>query len=251
MMKVFTSKFIQCMRFLSGIAPDTKRLFLCLLTLASLFSFPASAQRGAYQLPYTRYEADTAQNLSNAQVLEAIQYDQASTAAEASDQKYVQLSGNSSFDEWQVATVGDGVTVRFTMPDSSDGSGTEGALNVYVNGNRVDIHQYGVTRSQVPLTSYWAWQYYPNVEPENQPSTRPRMRFDETHFQLSGVKLQPAQSCSLGIHCADLVTTRPDMGPPGSRAKSFPCMHGVYDHAEPETTSCTLAMYFRVAFRTR
>ncbi|MDF3013890.1 MAG: hypothetical protein K0Q78_2094, partial [Cellvibrio sp.] len=84
-----------------------------------------SADRGATQMPYTRYEADVA-TLSNAQILQTTNFDISTTASEASQQKFVNLPGTGSSVEWTVNTPGNGVTMRFTMPDSSDGKGLNG-----------------------------------------------------------------------------------------------------------------------------
>ena len=51
-----------------------------------------------------------------------------------------------------------GVTMRFTMPDSSDGMGLKGSLDVYVNG------QYKKT---IDLTSYFMWQYFASGNPSD------------------------------------------------------------------------------------
>ena len=144
----------------------------------SLTASAADANRGAYLLPYTRYESENAQRGGGASLQSATQFNQADTAAEASQQKYVSLPSNGSYVEWPAATAGDGVTLRFTLPDSANGQGMNGTLDVYVNGN------YDQT---IKLSSYWAWQYFPQgqSEPYNTPGGRAMMRFDEMHFRLS------------------------------------------------------------------
>lgn len=140
-----------------------------------------TSERGAYQMPYTRYEADVAARSTNAQVIQTTNFDIQSTAAEASQQKYINLPAQNSWVEWTVTTPGDGVTMRYTMPDSSDGNGLNGSVDVYING-QLD--------KTVAITSHWAWQYFVNKEPENTPHAFADtdyigMRFDETHFRLS------------------------------------------------------------------
>ncbi|RYG08414.1 MAG: carbohydrate-binding protein, partial [Chitinophagaceae bacterium] len=143
-------------------------------------AFAQASERGAYQMPYTRYEADIAARSANTQIMQTTNFDIATTASEASEQKYINLPVPNSSIEWTVNTAGNGVTVRYTMPDSADGEGLNGSIDIYVNG------QFDQT---VPITSHYAWQYYVHQEPENTPvpfanSDYIAMRFDETHFLL-------------------------------------------------------------------
>jgi len=151
--------------------------FLLILSLA----FQLNAQsdglpRGAYQMPYVRYESEDANRGGGAILYENPFFDELLTAAEASDQKYVGLPNNGAYVEWNINNTANGITLRFTMPDAADGEGESGSLDLYVNNAFVKT---------INLTSYWAWQYFPGSEPENHPGDRPRMRFDEVHFLLN------------------------------------------------------------------
>src|SRR5438046_616079 len=72
-----------------GLGLAAMQLFLCAEALAQ------SSARGAYLMPYTRYEADIAA-LANAQVLQTTNFDISNTASEASQQKYVNLPSTGS-----------------------------------------------------------------------------------------------------------------------------------------------------------
>lgn len=75
--------------------------------------------------------------------------------------------------------------MRFTMPDSADGMGLTGALDVYVNGTKAKT---------IPLTSYYAWQYFSGDQPGDAPSAgRPLFRFDEVHWKMD-TPLQPGDT---------------------------------------------------------
>ena len=124
-------------------------------------------------MPYHRYEADQGDYGGGAILYTNPDLDQALTSSEASDYRYVGLPTNGAFVEWTLAHDANGVTLRFTMPDAADGEGLEGSLDLYINDE---------LERTIDLTSYWAWQYFPNSEPENEPGRRPRMRFDEVHF---------------------------------------------------------------------
>ncbi len=145
-----------------------------------MLPFSLSAQsdgvaRGATDMPYERYEADAGTYGGGAELRTAPDFDEANPAVEASDQRFVALPSDGSFVEWPVNDNARGVTLRFTLPDAPGGGGVEGSLDLFVNDALVET---------IDMTSYWAWQYYPNSDPNDEPSTRPRMRFDEVHFLL-------------------------------------------------------------------
>ena len=72
-------------------------------------------------------------------------------------------------------STGKGVTMRFTMPDSNDGMGQNGSVDVYINGKMVKT---------INLTSYYMWQYFPSGNPSDFPGGAPNFAFDEVHFLL-------------------------------------------------------------------
>lgn len=174
-------------------------------------AFAQSSARGAYLMPYTRYEADVAA-LSNAQVTQTTNFDISTIASEASQQKYVNLPSSGSAVEWTVNTAGKGVTLRYTMPDSADGKGLYSTVDVYVNG---------VFDQTIPVTSHWAWQYFVNKDPvaDNVPvpfanTDYIAMRFDETHFLLKhavnpGDKIKIQKTTNDGAYGFDFIELEP------------------------------------------
>ena len=80
---------------------------------------PFSPQEGA--VPGVRYEAERA-SLDGKAVLKGPTTDQKEIAAQASDNRYVELPAAGAKLTWTVGEDGaDGVTLRFTMPDRADG----------------------------------------------------------------------------------------------------------------------------------
>jgi len=153
------------------------------------------SSRGA-SMPYTRYDTDDAVRGGGALLKTAPTFDQALTASEASGQRYVALPSNGSNLEWTVRAGegGAGITMRYTMPDSSDGMGLTGSLDVYVNGAK---------KKTVPLTSYYSWQYFSSDHPADAPgSGRPLFRFDEVHLKLD-TPLQPGDKIRIQKSNAD------------------------------------------------
>ncbi len=135
---------------------------------------PPAGNRGA-TMPYTRYESEDGTYGGGAVLRTALDFDITKTASEASNQRYVALPSNGSYVQWTVGQNARGVTMRFTMPDSSDGMGRNGSLDVFVNGTKVKT---------VQLSSYWSWQYFYGDQPQDTPGGEPRFRFDEVHFLL-------------------------------------------------------------------
>lgn len=168
------------------VAPDENEAAVKRENNTSSANLAVYAQRGA-SMPYFRYDTDEAVRGGGAVLMSATTFDQALTASEASGQKYVALPANGAYLEWTVkpGQGGDGVTMRFTMPDSSDGMGKNGSLDVYVNGAKVKA---------VPLTSYYSWQYFSGDQPGDTPGAgRPLFRFDEVHWKLD-TPLEPGDT---------------------------------------------------------
>ncbi|MCL2489037.1 MAG: right-handed parallel beta-helix repeat-containing protein, partial [Oscillospiraceae bacterium] len=147
---------------------------------------PGEGGRGA-DVPYTRYESEDARTGGGAKRYGPT-HKQDQTAAEASNQQYTGLAADGDWIEWTVrpGEGGAGVTLRFTLPDSTNGMGNKGSLDLYVNGAKVKTHFYGTQYDNIPLDSYWAWQYFSGDNPGDAPAAgrSPRFRFDEVHFTL-------------------------------------------------------------------
>ena len=149
-------------------------------TTAQHVLFPDdNINRGYIDRPYKRYEAETGKCLTNGIILQA-GFNQTTLQSEASNQVATQLTEQGSYVGWVNDEAADGLTIRFSIPDSIDGKGTKGILGLYVN----DVYWQDIN-----LDSYWAWQYIlknGNKYPDNTPlNTKfPRMRFDEMHLKL-------------------------------------------------------------------
>jgi hypothetical protein len=108
-------------------------------------------------------------------------FNEQNLAAQASNQAYVQLSSSGSYVQWTVAQSNQaGVTMRFTLPDATNGYGQSGTVACYVNGTLVQT---------INLTSYYAWQYFdaggdPSDTPESGSTVSPAFAFDEVHWLL-------------------------------------------------------------------
>lgn len=141
-------------------------LFFALLT-SNLY-----AQRGYYDAPYKRYEANLGQ-LSNGSATTSRSYNQADLQSEASDQQCVNMSAANATVQWTLTEAADGLVIRYSVPD-----GQTGTLGVYNGATKI---------TTLTLTSTWSWEYlWSNGNPNNSGITNqnPRMRFDEVRYKL-------------------------------------------------------------------
>ena len=155
---------------------------LCVSNLLSQsVSFPDDAKnRGYYDRPYKRYEAEPGKCLSNGLFLSPTSV-QTELQSESSNAVATQLIEKDSYIQWRNDEAADGMVIRFSIPDGKDGKGTTGELALFVNGKYVQ---------NITLNSYWAWQhalYTGQVYPDNVPASNKfaRMRFDDVRIKLA------------------------------------------------------------------
>lgn len=135
-------------------------------------------------MPYIRYDSETAAIGGGATLKTAKDWALDNVASQASAQSYVELPGNGAYAEWKMYSSGNGVVVRFTLPDTADGMGQDGSLDVYVNGTKVKT---------IDLTSYYMWQYLDGGASDTPGNGTACFAFDEVHFRLEE-SLQPGDT---------------------------------------------------------
>ncbi|MFT3682604.1 MAG: glycosyl hydrolase family 28-related protein [Ferruginibacter sp.] len=141
-------------------------------TLLLTGNLPSFAQRGYYDAPYKRYEAD-AGTLSGGATVTAKSFSQPDLQSEASDQVCISMTTANAAVEWPLTEAADGLVIRYSVPD-----GTTGVLAVYAD----DVRLTGIT-----LTSTWSWEsLWNNGNPNNGGvvNKNPKMRFDEVRYKL-------------------------------------------------------------------
>lgn len=152
--------------------------FLFLTLTEITFAQSDGLPRGAYQMPYRRYEA-TSTSLGGGATLLSASYAQAQPQSEASDRICASLSAANSSVSWTTTASGRGLVLRVSIPDGQNGS-----LALYVNNTFVQ---------NIPITSKWAYNYFakpgfgdPNI-PSNTGNANStiRMRFDEVRVLLA------------------------------------------------------------------
>jgi hypothetical protein len=149
-----------------------KGLSIILISCLSMMNLlHAQEERGYYDASYTRYQADQGV-LTNANIL-SVSFSQKDLQSKAFEQVCAYLSGNEASVEWIVKKEGDGIVVRYSVPDE-----TFATMDVYVNGKLVGT---------LNLTSYWSWEYLATDGNPNNIYVRnniPKKRFDEVRLRL-------------------------------------------------------------------
>ncbi len=191
----------------SGRSGRRRRLFAALALAASLRASPAFT--GA-TVPWTTYEAE---NMTTTGVVLGPQYGANSAVSEASGRKCAQLTTTGSYVEFTAQSNATALVVRYSVPDSADGAGTDYTISLYRNG---------VFQGKLPVTSKYSWLYgsYPFA---NLPSAySPRNFYDEVRTNgvpiSSGdvVRLQKDASDIASAYTIDLVDLE-DVAPPAAQ----------------------------------
>lgn len=142
-------------------------LFLLVVT------FSANAQRGYYDAPYRRYEADAAWLLLNGAFITPKSYAQTDIQSEASGQVCVDMSIQGATVQYAIVQEADGLVIRYCVPDSQSAT-----IGIYIGNTFI---------TNLTLTSHWSWEYlWNNGNPNNSGvvNQNPRMCFDEVRIKL-------------------------------------------------------------------
>jgi len=129
------------------------------------------ASRGA-TLPYVEYQAENA--ATNGTVIGP---DRTFTqlASEASGRKAVQLKARGQYVEFTLMQPANAMTIRYSIPDTENGTGLTAPLSLYVNRT----HKQNLT-----LTSKYSWFYGSYPFTNNPGDGKPHHFYDETRVML-------------------------------------------------------------------
>ena len=153
-----------------------------------------------YNAPYTRINSLDGKLYNGAKSIQSTELE--STAIEASDQTYVELSKQNSSIIFSNTTTGNGITLRYTVPDNQ-----KGKISVLINGKKV---------KSLDLDSKQSWQYVEGskVYDTNSNNRKARFRFDEIHFKLDNslnkndkIEIVNDSNTSVGIDFIEIENT--------------------------------------------
>ncbi len=168
--------------------------------LALLFARPFDSVHGApgASVPWTTYEAES---MTTTGTILGPGYAPNTVQAEASGRKCVQLSSTGQYVQFAAPVAANSLVVRYSVPNSGDGVGTDYSISLYVNGSFVQ---------KLAVTSKYSW-LYGNYPFSNTPQSSPRNFYDEV--RLLGivinvgdiVRLQKDNDDSASYYIIDLV----------------------------------------------
>lgn len=149
------------------------KLYVNIVLFLLIITSNSHAQRGYYDAPYKRYEADLGV-LTNGATVTSKSFAQADLQSEASDQICVNMSSANATVEWSISDAADGLVIRYSVPD-----GETATIGVYNGSAKI---------TTITLTSIWSWEYlWNNGNPNNGGvvNQNPKMRFDEVRYKFS------------------------------------------------------------------
>src|SRR5512136_1627117 len=119
--------------------------------LATIFALvislcAAQAFTGA-TVPWTTYEAE---DMATTGVVLGPQYGPNVVASESSGRKCVQLAATGQYVEFTAQADANSLVLRYSVPDSADGAGTDYTISLYKNGALL---------GRLPVTSRYSWLY--------------------------------------------------------------------------------------------
>jgi hypothetical protein len=135
------------------------------------------AQRGAI-VPWTTYEAEN-MTINGGTVL-GPGYVPTLVQSESSGRECVELNGTNQYIQFTAQAAANAIVVRYSVPDTTNGTGTNYTLSLFQNGRLVE---------ELPMTSLYSWLYgaYPFT---NDPSAgSPRNFYDEV--RAMGLAINP------------------------------------------------------------
>jgi hypothetical protein len=126
-------------------------------------------------MPYDMYEAESGTPGGGAAVV-GPNRTIGDIAGEASGRKAVTLNSTGANVSWTSRAASNTFVVRFSIPDSAGGGGTQSTIDLYANGTFV---------MAIPLDSKYAWLYGSETSPGDSPSAgSPRHIYDEASVVL-------------------------------------------------------------------
>ena len=164
------------------------RLF-AFVVLSIVSTHSAQAFSGAV-VPWTTYEAENMTNSGGA--LLGPQYGPNVAASESSGRKCIDLTGTGQYVEFTNQAAANAIVVRYCVPDTSSGVGTNYTISLYTNGIFVQ---------KLPVTSKYSWLYggYPFSNTPGNGS--PRNYFDEV--RLNGLTINAGDTVSIQENADD------------------------------------------------
>lgn len=141
---------------------------------ADLDSYEVTYSGAGANLPYVTYEAEEAD--TNAKILEKDTTYRNSIQTEASGRQAVELRNDNDYVEFTLSEAANSIVLRYSIPDSADGSGMNAPIHLYADGQLID---------NVNLSSKHSWIYGSYPYTNNVSQQKAHRFFDEVRIKLS------------------------------------------------------------------
>jgi len=138
---------------------------------------------GGAAVPWTTYEAE---DMATTGTLLGPQYAPHLVASEASGRKCVRLNAVGDYVQFTATSSANAIVVRYSVPDTPDGAGTNYTLSLYTNGSFA---------AKLPLTSRYSWLYGAYPFTNNPAAALPRNFYDEV--RMLGIAINAGDSVRL------------------------------------------------------
>ncbi|MFO1513522.1 MAG: glycosyl hydrolase family 28-related protein [Verrucomicrobiota bacterium] len=194
----------------------------------------ARADSGA-TVPWITYEAES-MNISGGTIL-GPQYGPYVVMSESSGRKCVRLAATGQYVQFTNQSSANALVVRYSVPDTADGAGTNYTLSLYVNG---------ALTAKLPLTSKYSWLYGSYSFTNYPPAGSPRNLYDEVRtngLSINAgdlVRLQKDASDTALDYVIDLVDVENVAAPLSQPANSLSIIS--YGAVGDGVTDCTAAL---------
>ena len=177
----------------------SQRRLLAAAVLSISVGLPHSAKASlGANVPWTTYEAEGMTNNGGVILgppLVAANQDVTVTntfAGESSGQQCVELQSLGSYVQFTAQAAANALIVRYSVPDTANGTGANYTLSLYTNG---------VFSQEIPVTSMYSWLYGSYSWTATPSSGSPRNFFDEA--RVINLSIKPGDQIRLQIGPAD------------------------------------------------
>ncbi len=170
-----------------GLARGLAIVFFLFVSLSTAMAFNGAT------VPWTTYEAEN-MTVGGGTVL-GPDYSHNTVVSESSGRQCVQLTGTGQYVQFTAQAAANSILVRYSVPDTSNGTGANYTISLYTNGVFVE---------KLPLTSMYSW-LYGNYPFTNNPSAgSPRHFYDEV--QTNNLSINPGDVVRLEVDSTDTAT---------------------------------------------
>lgn len=172
-----------------------RHVLILLLLLSARYAWAAPGAA----VPWTTYEAET---MTGIRSISGPSYTANTLAGESSGRTCARLTATSNYIQFTSQAPANAIVVRYSVPDTSDGAGTDYTLSLYKNGDLL---------ARLPMTSKYSWLYGAYPFTNYPPASSPRNFYDEVRTNGLSIaagdvlKLQKDTSDTAASYAIDLV----------------------------------------------